>query len=90
MYTFKIYLNVDLHEIDEDKNYTNTFFWWIVYALTRSCIVFCFRCQGDYGDVSARKAVRDRLQCKNFEWYMQNVWPTGLDPKKALKRGEVG
>ncbi|XP_034024447.1 polypeptide N-acetylgalactosaminyltransferase 17 isoform X1 [Thalassophryne amazonica] len=43
----------------------------------------------DYGDVSERIALRKRLQCKNFGWYLNHVYPEMRKYNNTLFYGET-
>ncbi|MEQ2172277.1 Polypeptide N-acetylgalactosaminyltransferase 17, partial [Goodea atripinnis] len=43
----------------------------------------------DYGDVSQRVALRKSLQCKSFQWYLDNVYPEMRRYNNTVFYGEV-
>ncbi|GFO06548.1 polypeptide n-acetylgalactosaminyltransferase [Plakobranchus ocellatus] len=45
--------------------------------------------EGDYGNVTHRKELRKRLNCKSFEWYIRNVYPNVVLPSHMKYAGVI-
>ncbi|CAF0944565.1 unnamed protein product [Adineta steineri] len=44
---------------------------------------------GEYGDVSSRKLLRQKLQCKSFKWFLTEIYPEQFIPGDAVASGEI-
>lgn len=70
------------------KYFHCTFFFGSVTV--QWCPVVVFQNPGiDIGDVSERKALRKSLKCKNFQWYLDHVYPEMRRYNNTIAYGEV-
>ncbi|KAK7486244.1 hypothetical protein BaRGS_00022567 [Batillaria attramentaria] len=44
---------------------------------------------GEYGDVTDRRKLREQLQCHDFAWYIENVFPNIKIPRNVIGAGEI-
>lgn len=62
-------------------------------AKSISSSLFCTLCRQnpgvDFGDVSERLALRKRLQCRSFRWYLEHVYPEMRIYNNTITYGEV-
>ena len=60
------------------------------HIMSQQIMVFSGARNVDIGDLTSRKGLRDRLQCKSFRWYLETVYPESQMPLDYYYLGEVG
>lgn len=56
---------------------------------TKSLFVFIQNPGVDFGDVSERVALRKKMNCRSFRWYLEHVYPEMRIYNNTITYGEV-
>jgi len=43
-----------------------------------------FKTAKHYGDITDRVQLRENLECKSFQWYLDNIYPDAQIPRRLI------